>query len=84
MTVQYLLKLGVPLLCNSSLHEADIWCLDVEIKAWEAHAKCCCFCCDKQPWSLTWGLVFVIWLADWLANWLAGLQAKMYLRSFCF
>ena len=72
MKVQYLLKLEVPLLRNSSLHEAVIWCLDVEIKAWEARANCCCFCCDKQPLSLTWGLVFVIWLADWLA----GLQAK--------
>ena len=66
MKVQYLLKLKVPLLWNSSLHEADIWCLDVEIKVWEARAKCCCFCCDKQPLSLTWGLVFVIWLADCL------------------
>ena len=69
--VQYLLKLEVPLLWNNSLHEAGIWCLAVEIRAWGAHAKCCCFCRG-------WGLVFVIWLADWLA----GLQAKRYLRSF--
>lgn len=35
---QHVLKLGGSLLWYNPLHEADIWSLDVEIKAWAAHA----------------------------------------------